>query len=179
MAEPRPGEPEVMEPMVKGPSGHGDAESVHDREVRQAELAGRVRLSEDHLPIGTMTCPPVTDPSLQGAADARIQVGMTPHQFQEHAHRADVGTVPQHRHDFFVEHPGQRIGAPPAARRPLLRGGTRILPDPVSRGGAEAGLRGRRFGRMRFPVVHESPRLVIGCVQTRHLALLFSRSFAR
>ena len=143
------------------------------------DLAWPRGLPEDHLPVRAVTGAPVADPSLQRAPDAWIEVGMAPHQFPEHAHRPDVVIAPQHRHDLLVEDPRQRIGAPTAARNLLLGRGTGILLDAVSRGGAEAGLRGRRFGRMCFPVVHESPRLVIGYMQARHLALLFPGKFAR
>ncbi len=103
----------MIQHVIQRLSGNGDAESVRAGEVRQAELAGRVRLSEDHLPIGTMTCPPVTDAALEGAPDARVQFGVTPHQFREHAERANARIALQHRHDLFFEHPGQRVRTPP------------------------------------------------------------------
>ena len=179
MAEHRPGEPEVIEPVIEGLSGHGDAESVHDREVRQGDPSRPGGLSEDHVPIRAVAGPPVADPPLEGAPDARIQVGMEPHQFPEHTHRPDVGVVLHYRHDVLVENPGQRIGAPPAGGAPVFAKGARVPLDPVPGGGAEAGLRGRRFGRKGFPVVYESPHLVISDMWPRHLALLFSRRIAR
>ena len=144
-----------------------------------SDLARPRGLPENHLPVRAVTGAPVADPSLRRAPDARIEVGMAPHQFPEHAHRPDVVIAPQHPHDLLVEDPGQRIGPPTAAQSLLLGRGTGILLDAVSRGSAEASLRGRRFGRMCFPVVQESPHLVIGYMQAQHLALLFPRKFAR
>ena len=93
--------------------------------------------------------------------------------------RANARIALQHRHDLFLECAGQRVRAPPPPRGLLLRGKRRVPVDPAAAAGAEAGLRGRRFRRVRFRVFHERPHLVVRCLVTGHLAFLCSRMIAR
>ena len=97
-------------------SGHGDAKRVHVGEVRQAELARRVRLSKVHLPIGTMACPQVTDAAFEPAPDVRVQFAMALLQILQHGNRPQIRAGLQHRHHHVFEDSGQRIGSPASPR---------------------------------------------------------------
>ena len=164
MGEARPGQPEVVEHVIERPAGDGHAERRHVGEVRQAALAGFVLLAEDHFPVGAVLGAPDADPSLQRAPDAGIEVRMPAHQFLEHADRADRGAVLQDRHHLGLEDIGQGIGTAPSARRALPGREGRIAGEPVSRGAAEARLRGRDVDCVGLLRGHEKPHLANGDV---------------
>ncbi len=173
MSKSRPGQPEVVQHVIQRLPGNGDAKRVHGGEVRQANPARLVCLAEYHVPLGAVSCAPVTDAPFQGAPDTRVQFGMAPHQFLENAHRANAGIVLQHRHNLGVKNIGQRVWTPPSPRGFLLRGKCRIPLDPVAGGSTETCLRGGYFSGAGFPVFHERPHLVISYMAAGPLALLY------
>ena len=71
------GQDEVIQPVRQRLPGDVDAEVGHVGEVRQALLAGRVVLPEDHLSLWAMLGAPAAHAALDGAAQAiPIAVGM-------------------------------------------------------------------------------------------------------
>ena len=159
MGEARPGQPEVVQQVVQGPARDAHTESAHVREVREAPVAGLVRLAEDHLLPGAVRRPPGADPPLQGAPDAGVQLGVAAQQLLVHADRTEPRAALQHRHHLGLEQVAQRVRPAPAAPRPLPRREGGIAGQPVARGAAEARLRGRHVRGVRLLQHHEQPLL--------------------
>ena len=168
VGEARPGQAEVVEHVIQRLAGDAHAERAHMGEVREAAVARLMRLAEDHLPLGAVLGAPGADPPLQGAPDAGIQVRVPLHQCFEHADRADARTVLQDRHHLGLEDIGQRVRPAPAPWCRLPRKEGRILGEPISRGAAEARLRGRDIDCVGLLQGHEKPLLAIGDVATGH-----------
>ena len=87
---------EVIETVRQRLAGDTDAKLGHVGEVRQALLARRVVLTEDHLARSSVFGTPCADTTFQGAAEPiPIALGMPPlHLVQQH-HRPHAGTGDQ------------------------------------------------------------------------------------
>jgi hypothetical protein len=71
------GKPEMVEPVIELLARNGNAETGHVGEVRKAEAAGLMRLSEDDLLFLAVDGPPGADAPLQRAANPAAQFGRT------------------------------------------------------------------------------------------------------
>ena len=84
---------EVIEAVRQRLAGDADAKLRHVGEVRQALLAWRVVLTEDHLALSSVFGTPGADTTLQGAAQPiPIALGMAPLHLVQHHHRPHAGT---------------------------------------------------------------------------------------
>ncbi len=100
----------MIETMRERLPGDTDAEIGHIGEVRQALLARRVVLAEDHLALRAVFGAPRAHATLQGAAQAvPVAVGMAALHLFQHRHRPHVGTAGQQRQDVALPQAAQRI----------------------------------------------------------------------
>ena len=166
--EPGVGQAEVVQEVFERHAGDPHPQCAGVGEVREPELTRRVGLAEHDLLLRTVHRAPLPHATLQRATNAGAELGMAAHQFFEQRHRANVWRLLQHRNEFLLEDPRQRIG--PASAPGLLLGGgkSRIRLDPVGRGGADAGLRGGRLKRGLLSGLHVKPHLVIGNMTAWH-----------
>lgn len=116
----------MVQPVVELGAGNGDAEAARVGEVGRAEAAGLLALTEDDVPLRASYGAPSADAPFPGPADVRIEIGVAPAHLLQHRHGADAGRGLEDRHDLGLPNLSERIGAPPAARRPLLRWQARI-----------------------------------------------------
>ena len=79
-----------------------------------------MHLPEDDLLLLAVDGAPGPDAPLDRAADAAVQLGMTPQHLLEDGDRANARRRLQHRHDLGIENVGERIGPAPLPRRLLL-----------------------------------------------------------
>jgi hypothetical protein len=114
------GEPEMVEPVVERQAADSDAGAAHVGEVRQAEAAGLMHLSEDDLLLLAVDGAPGPHAPLQRAANAAAQFGMPPQHLLEDGDRANARRRLQHRHHLGVENIGKRVRTPPSPRCLLL-----------------------------------------------------------
>jgi hypothetical protein len=111
---------EVIKHMLEGLTGDGHAGRPHVGEVGQAQAAWFVRLSEDHLPVGTVQRPPGSYAPLQSAPDAGVDLRVTAADLIENRNRPQLGRGLQHWHDLSFPDRCQRIRTAAAARFLLL-----------------------------------------------------------
>jgi len=90
LLEARPGEPEVIKPVIQRDAGDADAEIGHVGEVRQSHPAGLVDLPEDDLLLRAMNGAPGADAALHRAPDAGVEIGMTPPHLLKNADRSQA-----------------------------------------------------------------------------------------
>src|SRR5690242_1569821 len=153
--------------MVEPLSDDADGEIGHVGEVRQAELARCVLLTEDNVLLRAMHRPPRPDAAFQRAADALTELGVAATHLVEDADRAQIGRGLKHRDDLAVPQGGERIGAAAAPRGLLRCRPVWGLLDPVGGRGAEPGL-GAGDGRgVGLSVSHVKPYLTVGDMAAR------------
>src|ERR1700722_5668221 len=120
----------------------GDAEYARVGEVGQAETAGLVFLTEDHIQFGSDQRSPRAHAPLQRAPDAGADLRMAPPDLVKHRNSPNAGRRLQDRHNLAVPNLGQWVRPPSATRRFLLRGQPRIILDTVAGCPAEPGFGG-------------------------------------
>ena len=115
----REGQHEVVQDVRKRRVGNRDAQLAHGGEVRQATMARRMLLREEHFLGRPFQGAPLADVTLQGAQHAVGEaVGVIVLQLAQQRDGHQLGRALQQRHDFGVPDLGERIGAraPIAAR---------------------------------------------------------------
>ena len=162
------GEAEVVEPVIERDAGDRDAEIGHVGEVGQPGAAGLVRLAEDDVLLLAVHGAPGADPALQGAADAGAEIGMATDDLLEDRDRAQAGRGHEHRHDLGLEHRGERVGPPAAARAWRIEGRRGSPGDPMSGRPAHRRLGGGGRHGVGLTELHEEPHLVIGHMAAGH-----------
>ena len=160
--EARERQPEVVEPMVQRDAADRDAEPAGVGEVREAETARLVLLSEDDVLLRSGQGAPGPHTPFQRAPDARADLGMAAPDLLENRNGADTGRRLQNRQDLGLPYLGQRIGPATAAGLALLRGQTRIVLDAKAGRRREAGLGGGNVSAVALSVTHVQPHLVVG-----------------
>ena len=112
---------ELVEPVGQRAPGHTHPERVGDREVRQPQPSGWVRLGEEDLALGTVLGTPLAHTALQGAQHRLVDTHrVAPLQLLEKRHRHEPRCALEHRHHLGVPDLRQRVGAgAPVARWPL------------------------------------------------------------
>jgi hypothetical protein len=163
MLEARMGHPEMIEDMVQGGAGDGNAQGGQVGEIRQAELAGWVDLAEHDIAGRPVQAAPELDAAFERAPDVGAELRLSAVQLFENGDSAQAGCCVEHRHDLALPDRLQRIRPAPTSwrlydRRPRCR-----LFDPVA-GGGRTTTSGRRLGR-RAPLdtkLHEQSLLLNG-----------------
>ena len=79
------GQAEVVETVVERRAGDGDGEIAHLGEVGQTHAPRFVDLAKDDLLVRAMDGAPGADPTLQGPAHARAELGIAPQNLLEMA----------------------------------------------------------------------------------------------
>jgi hypothetical protein len=103
---------EVVQEVGKRRVRNRDAQLAHGGKVRQATLARRMVLREEHFFGRPFQRAPVANVTLQGAQHAVGEaIGMIVLQFAQQRDGHQLGRAPQQRHDFGVPNLGKRIGA--------------------------------------------------------------------
>ena len=108
----REGEHEVVQDVRERHVGNRDAQLAHGGEVRQASLAWRMVLREEHFLGRAFESTPVADVALERAQHAvreALRVIVLELAQQRDGHQ--LGCALQQRHHFGVPHVGERIGA--------------------------------------------------------------------
>ena len=101
-------------------AGHDHRQVGAVGEVRQAHVPGWMALSEYDLLFGAVHGTPAPHATFQRATHAAGQLRMATQELLEDRHRAQMGRVPQHRHDLFIEDASQSIGPSAHASGPFL-----------------------------------------------------------
>lgn len=122
MGETRVSQPEVIETVIERGTRDCDAQCVHVGEIRQAPIARRVSLTEDHLLFRAAPRAPGAHAPFDGATDPRRQIRVSTAHLLEYSHGAQRGRGFQQRANVGLEQFPQRIGPASAARGLLLRG---------------------------------------------------------
>jgi hypothetical protein len=166
----------VVQDVGERRAGDRDAQLAHGGEVRQALLARRMVLREEHLPVRTLQRAPLPNVALQRS---QHPVGEAPGvivlKFPEQRDGHQLRCALEQRHHHALPHVLERIGAcaPIAPRR--LRGqrdgGTTL--DAPRAALADTGLGGCQFLGLVFAVFHVEANLVIGDDGAWHGADLF------
>src|SRR6266436_1669199 len=148
----------------------GDAEYARVGEVGQAETAGLVLLTEDHILLGPDQRSPRAHATFQRAPNAGGDLRMAPPNLFEHRYGPNAGSRLQDRHNLAVPNLGQWIRSPSATWRFLLRGQPWIILDAVAGCPAEAGPGGSNGGFFAMSVNHVQPHLVVGDVKAGQIS---------
>ena len=122
-------------------------------------------LAENHIPFWSRDGAPGPHAPFERPPNIGIKLRMTPPHLLEDCDSPDARRSFQHRHDLGIPNLSQRIGAPPSARRFLLRRQTRIALNPVACRGAETGFGGGDGRAMVLSITHIQPHLVVGDVE--------------
>ena len=136
----------MVEAVVQRDTHHGDAQTVHLREVGQPQTTGFVYLTEHDVMFLAMECAPVANTPLECAAHVAREVGMAAKHLVQYGYRPDAGSGLEQRHDLGVKDCGQGIGPATPAWCLLLRWQSPVLFDAIASGGAEPGARSRLGG---------------------------------
>ena len=118
------GQAEVVETVVERRTGDGDGEIAHLGEVGQTHTPRFVDLAKDDLLVRAWMAAPGADPTLQGPAHTRAELGMAPQNLLENGDRPQPWRRLEDRHDLTLPDIGERIGAA-ASRRTFLCEGRR------------------------------------------------------
>src|SRR5262245_10285332 len=168
------GQAEVIEQVVERFTGDADAEVTHAGEVGQPQPARHLLLTEDHVLLRAVVRLPHADAPLQCTAHIAIEIGMSTDDLVKDGDRAYSRRLLEHRHDLALPHVNERIGPAPTACNVLLRWQPRIGVDPIRGGLAEPGLRSGDGGGIGLTGLHVQPRLAVGDVLARQVAILLS-----
>ena len=125
------GQAEVVETVVERRAGDGDGEIAHLGEVGQTHTPRFVDLAKDDLLVRAVDGAPGADPTLQGPAHTRAELGMAPQNLLENGDRPQPWRRLEDRHDLTLPDIGERIGAAAFATDLPLRGKTQVLLDSV------------------------------------------------
>ena len=163
---------EVIETVRQRLIGDADAEVGHVGEVRQALLARRVVLAEDHLARRAVLGTPGADATLQRAAQPiPVAVGMAPLHLLQHRHRAQARTDGEQRQDVALPQAAERVSdlSPERSFGGFLRGKSGIVLNPASGALAEAGLGGGDALWMVAAEFHVQSHLLVGGGASGHI----------
>lgn len=123
MLKARTDEPEVIQAVVQGDTGHRDTQAMHVREVRQPEATGMVHLTKDDITLLAVHSSPCAYAPLKRTA--RGKSGLAPEHLLQYRHGPYAWSRLQQRNDLRVKYLGQGIRAS-APTRHLFCDGKRM-----------------------------------------------------
>ena len=172
----REGQHEVVQDVHERCARNRDAQLAHGGEVRQASVARRMVLREEHFLGRSFQRAPLAHVTLQGTQHAVGKaLGMIVLQLAQQRDRHQLGGALEQRHDLRVPDIDERIGSRTPIASGVLRGQRDRAFDAARAALADAGLgRGQLLGLV-LADVHVEANLLIGDSGSWHWADLLLR----